>query len=318
MATYTVYDVLDYENTDVDRKLAQRAHEGTSFVPDERANQEVNAYLRQMAWVSETFAKFATDDNIDQLRTDLETYRAEYAKRTEDHWRAKAGCVSTMIAGRSGFNVARAEKANARERKVLEALLDWRKKALDRLLSTYDPARIAARPISADDDDAIERLRAKVAEAEANQERMKAANKIARNAKLTDDQKREGLYALGYGELLTENILRPDWGRPGFESYQLSNNNANIKRMKARIAGLEAARAAPQADDREAVILGEPVTVSENTDANRLQLLFEGKPPAEVRDALKSRGFKWAPSQGAWQRQLTANARQAVEWMEAL
>ena len=38
-----------------------------------------------------------------------------------------------------------------------------------------------------------------------------------------------------------------------------------------------------------------------NEAENRLQLLFDEKPPEDQRRALKSEGFKWAPSQGAWQ-----------------
>mgnify|MGYP000567974511 CR=1 FL=1 len=45
-----------------------------------------------------------------------------------------------------------------------------------------------------------------------------------------------------------------------------------------------------------------------NEGENRLQLFFEEKPSEEQRRELKSNGFKWAPSQGAWQRQLTKNA----------
>ncbi len=45
-----------------------------------------------------------------------------------------------------------------------------------------------------------------------------------------------------------------------------------------------------------------------NETENRLQLFFDEKPAAEQRQALKQNGFVWAPSQGAWQRQLTKNA----------
>ena len=41
----------------------------------------------------------------------------------------------------------------------------------------------------------------------------------------------------------------------------------------------------------------------------RIQLFFEGKPEPEVRDILKSNGFRWAPSVGAWQRQLNNNGK---------
>jgi len=48
--------------------------------------------------------------------------------------------------------------------------------------------------------------------------------------------------------------------------------------------------------------------VIQNEEANRLQLVFEGKPSEEFRTMLKKNGFKWSPKNGAWQRQLTNNA----------
>ena len=45
----------------------------------------------------------------------------------------------------------------------------------------------------------------------------------------------------------------------------------------------------------------------------RVQLVFDDKPVAEIRDIVKQWGFRWAPSQGAWQRQNTANGRYAAK-----
>lgn len=50
----------------------------------------------------------------------------------------------------------------------------------------------------------------------------------------------------------------------------------------------------------------------ENAELMRLQLVFDGKPSDEVREALKHWGFRWSPKNGAWQRQLTGNARFAL------
>ena len=41
--------------------------------------------------------------------------------------------------------------------------------------------------------------------------------------------------------------------------------------------------------------------------------LYDDKPVAEIRDIVKQWGFRWAPSQGAWQRQNTANGRYAAK-----
>jgi len=46
------------------------------------------------------------------------------------------------------------------------------------------------------------------------------------------------------------------------------------------------------------------VKLVENVEANRVQLIFPGKPADAVRAKLKSSGFRWSPMEGAWQRQL--------------
>ncbi|WP_313030409.1 hypothetical protein [Brucella sp.] len=48
--------------------------------------------------------------------------------------------------------------------------------------------------------------------------------------------------------------------------------------------------------------------VIENFDIDRVQFVFPDKPTEAERTILKGAAFKWAPSQGAWQRQLTNNA----------
>lgn len=82
--------------------------------------------------------------------------------------------------------------------------------------------------------------------------------------------------------------------------------------MKARIPPKipkqlkqEAERIAKSATDLFEVI--------ENADIMRLQLRFDGKPDADTRTVLKQNGFRWSPSNGVWQRQLTDNANFALE-----
>lgn len=52
--------------------------------------------------------------------------------------------------------------------------------------------------------------------------------------------------------------------------------------------------------------------------AHRLQIIFDDKPDDDLRQELKQYGFRWAPSVGAWQRQLTKNALYAAKRIEAL
>jgi len=98
---------------------------------------------------------------------------------------------------------------------------------------------------------------------------------------------------------VSEYIYRE--GAPPFPSWQLSNNNAEIRRIQKRIEEVKS-----KSDFAGWEFEGGRAEVNESN--NRLQLFFDEKPPAEQWQALVKNGFKWAPSQSAWQRQLTKNA----------
>ena len=154
--------------------------------------------------------------------------------------------------------------------------------------------------IFSDDPDAAEKIEAKIARLEQRQVMMRQANKLVRK------QDRAGLLEMGYTEGAITRLFDPDFcGRIGYADYQLTNNGANIRRLRERIKAIESEAARPEAAPVE--IGG--VRIEENKDANRLQIFFPGKPSAEVRADLKARGFRWAPTEGAWQRQLNNSAR---------
>jgi hypothetical protein len=177
---------------------------------------------------------------------------------------------------------------------------------------------IANAPISSDDDDAITKLQAKIKAAEKDQQFMKAANKIAKSKKLDEGQKINSLTQMGISEFTARQLLQPDYmGRVGFASYQLTNNNANIRRMKKRIIGLESEFNRDEIEDWKISIKGVEATASENQEANRLQLFFDGKPPSEVITILKANGFKFSRREGnAWQRLLNDNARRTLQYIQ--
>ena len=112
------------------------------------------------------------------------------------------------------------------------------------------------------------------------------------------------------------------FSRQPFMSYRLQNGNAELHRIQARIdtlnkakAQAEAAKANPQAA-AEATAAKYPkvdgVEVQENAEEMRVQLRFPGKPDEQTRSLLKSHGFRWSPTQGAWQRQLNGNGTYAA------
>lgn len=160
-------------------------------------------------------------------------------------------------------------------------------------------ASVGTGGISSDDPEAIEKLRAELANVEQAQERMKAANKAIRTHK-TEEARIAALVAQGLTEAQAAELLKPDFaGRVGFPPYSLSNNNASARRIAGRIAELEKLR---QRVDVEQEADG--YTYREDTGENRVMFVFPGKPDDATRALLKRHAFKWSPSRGAWVRQL--------------
>ena len=84
------------------------------------------------------------------------------------------------------------------------------------------------------------------------------------------------------------------------------------RRAQAK-AEIEANKIAGEDAEQTSTINGEPARIVENSGEMRLQVFFEGKPEQATREMLKANGFKWAPSQKAWQRLLNDNAKLALK-----
>ena len=145
-----------------------------------------------------------------------------------------------------------------------------------------------------DDPDAIVKLQLKLGSLERRQEHMKKINAYYRKHKTLE----------GCPE------RRSDEFGP-FPSWELSNNNANIRRIRGRIEQLQ--KEAERAAENAGPVQGDGFLLKENHENGRIQFVFDGKPSERIRGILKGRGFRWAPSEGAWQRMLNDNGRYAAE-----
>lgn len=166
-----------------------------------------------------------------------------------------------------------------------------------------------SKPIRAEDSGAVDQLQARIAEAERLQERMKTANKIIRDRKLSDDDKIRQLGAeCAIPADGAHKLLRPDFaGRIGFPNYELTNNAANIRRMQARVEGLtkESARPSVKVDFPGG-------RMEDNAEDCRVRIYHDEKPGPDVIQKLKASGFHWSPSNRAWQRLRNDSARWAA------
>jgi len=237
---------------------------------------------------------------------------ADRAKHQSKIFHNKASAISNMIP--LGQPVLIGHHSEARHRRDIKKLDNAIRNGIieDDKAAYYQQkaASVGTGGISSDDPEAVVKLKKKITGAEHCQEMMKSANKIIRQKPknfLTDEKMAE-LEKLGYTPKQSAKLFEPDFlGRFGFANYSLTNNNANIRRMKKRVQQLASA---PKETTKKTY--GD-ITIVENVEENRIQLIFLGKPENNVRQLLKHNGFRWSHYNSAWQRHLNNAGRYAVK-----
>ncbi len=295
---------------EINENAARRAKEANSW--SDYVQGSATAEYRQMVDAAAEIAELQKrrvgteyHGKIDEL---LDAYARKLAANMNKRNEIDARVPSVMIAGGSNFPVRKKEKQNA-ARDANWKEYEYIQGILDRIRST------GMGGIMSDDQNAIQKLTAKLEAREAAQEHMKAVNAYFRKHKtlngcpeLTDEQRRH----------LEADMARGWRANPvPFESWALSNNNAEIRRIRDRIAALQKEAERAEANRDAEPVTGDGYKLIENADAGRIQFVFDGKPDEETRQLLKSWGFKWAPSQGAWQRMLNDHGRYAAKQVRA-
>lgn len=282
----------------INEDSARSAHELMSFSDYKQGSKtaEYQGYVDKAYEIADKAAK-ARPDEAAHIYTLADRYARKMADNMNAESRIGCRCPSIMISGGSNFPVEKKKKQ--------VAALDRNRQEWNEIQKILEKIRSIERGkdiIQADDENALEKLEKKLENLQRDQAFMKAVNAYYRKNgniygcnELTEEQTKQ-----------IEASMAKDWHyeKKPFLSWQLSNNNKNIHAVEARIAQLKAEkeRQTTQKDY-------DGFRVVEETDLMRLQIFFDGKPNTEIRDILKKNGFRWAPSQGAWQRQLTPNAR---------
>ena len=290
----------------INEAAAKRAKDMNSFSDYKQgsATAEYRHYVDEAIQLAERQKQRVDPMYHEKIDSLLDTYARKLAANMNKGYEIDARVPSILIAGGSNFPTRKKEKQNAardsnyREWQDIQGLLD-------KIRST------GMGGISADDPQAVQKLEKKLESLEKSQETMKAVNAYYRKHKTLD----------GCPHLPPEELekLKADMAsswhledKP-FATWALSNNSAEIRRVKDRIKSLS--------QQKEIGFVGwefDGGKVEANTEANRLQIFFEDKPDEATREALKSNGFRWSPKAGAWQRQLTSNAYYAADYVKAI
>jgi len=239
------------------------------------------------------------EDYQERKEMRIETYkeRAEKASDTADQELSRASEMGSVIP--FGQPILTGHHSEAGHRALIKKIDNAHRRASDEYekASYYEGKAAAAeanQSISGDNPEAVKLYQEKLIKLEKLQNYMKAINKAWKQGKAA-------LIALGLPETKSEELAN-EKSKP-CPAWKLSNNSAEIRRIKEKIEALK------KLDVMEAETIkfkgGEMVV---NNVINRVQIIFDEIPAPEKRALLKANGFKWSPSEKAWQRQRTLNA----------
>lgn len=301
----------------INEALARQANEMRSFC-DYKENSATDEYrdlveqfdrsVDELIERDKQRAYPATAEQMELVEYYRKKYRAKLAAAINRNNQISTMCPSVMISGAGNFPVRKKEKQLAAWDKFYKEcgeLFEPTDNYYFRKIKTI----FANTTIYSNDALAIEKLQNKLADAEENHARMKEYNAYYRKHKTMKGF--EGISDDKAAKLDAE--IEKGWSKTPCPPFMLQNSNAEIKRLRGRIEELERLKKEAEKPVENKYPAVDGVEVIENADAMRIQLVFDDKPDEKTRELLKSNGFRWAPSAGAWQRQLTQNGIYATK-----
>lgn len=312
------------KNYGVDEEIARRANEAYSMWGYKSGsatasyNSDVSIFENNVNALIDQYKSNDTLTNEDWNKVEqlAQRYSENLSKYTNENNRVEASYPSWFIAGPANYNTRKNDAKYSR----LRSLYEENKDRLDPNNNIYLKRIkdiLSNSNIQSDDENAIGKLQKKLDGLKQSHEAMKGAMAYYRKNGTFKGFEHPGISA----ETLSkeEDFIK----RNGFGGFNLANSSAEIRRTQSRIdelnkvkARAEAAKANPEAAAQataEKYPKVDGVEVQENAEQMRVQLRFPGKPDEATRTLLKSHGFRWSPSQGAWQRQLNGNGTYAAK-----
>lgn len=284
------------------KELAYRAHTGTSFSPEKRRDDLISS-------------------SEQELNTDLENmpesehsqYIAGYKKYLSAWLSAKSRCISSMITGGSNFPVRRAEKANQSEHNRLNEFIEWRNRAIKAINNKAEAAKPIEQKRSEQQAIFFKQIKQHITESAATimgidngTIRGTARPLIVSNLTgfITRIANKGNKEATNFALDCVKEFNQYAEDKGGKPIITPANGIWKLAQVVEVVQEQQFDRT--NKPSREYPI--EKGKILFNYGADRLQIIFDSKPDYNTIQALKKNAFKWAPSNMAWQRQLTNNA----------
>lgn len=280
---------------ELSKEILNRAYYWTSFDPEKRAERFNAEYIQaQNDFINFVNAQRITDEQKNEC---LNYWLERLYKNAVDYLAAESRCISWAITGPANFPVKKAEKAQASaESKLADYVYTLDKMKNPEIFNRYLTT-------------------------EQKQSRIDAQKwrEISETLKYFIDYKKGCGWFNAFPHLkgafttqakngnftMCDKILEYLHERQA-EGLKIEKN---IKILADILEEWKAKLAEPKESTEKEI---DGVRIVENTEENRLQLFFDGKPAADIITLLKQHAFKWSPRFKAWQRILTPNAKFAL------
>lgn len=304
---------------DLDYNTLKRSYSWISFDPDARAERDIKQWGEIFYSLYNSLSEEAKKQGVlEAYNTAFDNGYTALLKLEREIIATRSKTFSTAITGGAGITEKQISTNEKRMRLQSEKSELWSQKydKLHKILEKiaknkpedlYEEGDI----IKSTDNNAMTKLQQKLKMLQDRKTMLKngvvAAKEYQKNKDLSVFKK------YNIDEETTKTIVNhiDKGGKPTekdmYNWFTMPYLNRDIKEVEKRIAILEK----NQAKGTDEILI-EGGKIVHNGEAQRLQIFFDGIPSKEVREALKSHAFKWAPTAKAWQRTLTENAKYAV------
>lgn len=277
---------------------AVRAFNGTSWTPEERAAQ----YIRE-------FEKTLLADLSLLPAENHEDYITKYTDKVRDLFSRHSRILSAAITGPAKFPASRNAKASESYGRAVTDFEEWRAKYAKRVEKAIEDAK----PQGQKDEEEWKRLRADIrSNAETCADIDNGERGLYREAFTTSiSGKIERLAKNGREELVNKALdyitkLQSEPSEIGLKKPLFTSRHSIWKLREVAHESVMKSEAAASSEPAE--VFFEGCIIRKDFAQDRLMILFDGKPSADMISRLKGQAFRWSPRNSAWQRQLTSNA----------
>lgn len=270
--------------------LAKRAHSGTSFSPAKRAETTVTDYENEL-----------TNDLSGMPESRRERYKKGYIKHLFAYLGVRTRIVSPMIAGPSNFPGRQMEKYSRWEDNKYKEFTEWRERALKAIEKDVRNSRPEAQVI----DENWVRMERKIQENAAVIQSIDAGNSYYTRSLFVNSITGLIKRTAESGDILNTNRALELLRKLNSTSTKpiIADKNSVWGYEQRAEAAKEVASDKKAQESKEIAFEGGKMIL--NYAIDRVQIQHDVKPAADIIASLKKAAFRWSPSEGAWQRQLT-------------